>query len=75
MRTTAKSTLRTVHVRAAGMSATLDAREVEIAPGDPDEKILEVVAHALGLDPRALEGHAIDRGFDSMVVRPWAVWG
>jgi hypothetical protein len=65
----------TLHVRAAGRTWRLAGDSLGLESKLPDAQMLVLVARLLGLLPGSLDGYAVDRADDVVVVRPWAVWG
>jgi len=64
-----------IHVRAKGHTYQLRVRTTELARSASDDAVVDFVERALDLGRRALSDHAVDRAGDSVVIRPWAVWG
>ena len=65
----------TVHLRTQGRSYELAGDEVGLPASAADDELLARVAALVDMSPRKLEGHAVDRHDDVVVIRPWAVWG
>lgn len=60
----------TLHVRAIGRTWRLAGESLGLDPGAPDKLLLAKVASALQLPAGCLDGHAVDRAPNIVVVRP-----
>jgi hypothetical protein len=65
----------TLHVRAIGRTWRLAGESLGLDLGAPDKLLLAQVASALKLPPGCLDGNAVDRAPNIVMVRPWAIWG
>jgi hypothetical protein len=72
---TARMTPWTLHVRALGRTWRLAGESLDLDPDAPDKIVLAQVASALRLPAGGLDGHAVDRAPQTLMVRPWAIWG
>jgi len=65
----------TLHVRTQHQSFQLPLPPA-LARADVDPAaVARYAEELLGLTPRSLDRHALDRGEQALVIRPWAVWG
>ena len=60
-----------LHVRTRGQTYQLPLQHGLGSERD----IVRYAERELGLEPHALDDHAVDRSDDGVVIRPWAVWG
>ena len=64
-----------VHLRLDGQSRTLEGRDLDVAPHDSPQHIIDRLAHTLALPQNKLKGLIIDHHPDGVVVRPPAIFG
>ena len=64
-----------IHVRTGGKTYELPTLARDLDRTASDREVVRHVARRLGLPPAGLDDHAVDRREQTLVVRPWAVWG